>query len=481
MQILLVDDEQNSRESVAEFLTEMGHEVIEADNAGTAVRILKESSFPLVITDIQMPGMSGIELLEWIQKSNLSNCSVIVYTGHGDVNSAVSALRLGAFDYLQKPIQVSELAHLVSKVEEKSTVSESKVNQRQNQTVKRSGSSSQTYKSSQVFSRPSLEHIQDQIRIYSQDPDVPVIIEGETGTGKELVAKQIHQRTHAPKEKPFVDINCAALSNELFESELFGYEKGAFTGGKPGGEVGKMALSADGTLFLDEIGDMPLPLQPKLLRVLQDRSYYRVGGLQKEPFNARVICATNRNLSQMVESDSFRRDLFYRLNVAHIYLPPLRETPDDILLLAQEFLLRESRKRNKSFQGISQEAGELLEAYQWPGNVRELENTIERSVLVNDSSLLKIEHLHFLNSRHLVQKPSVPHEEHPTSVAGKLIPGSLLLPDKAFNLDDLVLEIVDKALKKFDQNKARTARYLGISRTSLYSRLKHLKKNEEQK
>lgn len=481
MQILLVDDEQNSRESVAEFLTEMGHEVIEADNAGTAVRILEESSFPLVITDIQMPGMSGIELLEWIQKSNLPNCSVIVYTGHGDVNSAVSALRLGAFDYLQKPIQVSELAHLVSKVEEKSKVSDAQGNQKQIQTVKRAGSSSQTYHSNQIFSRPSLEHIQDQIRIYSKDPDVTVIIEGETGTGKELIAKQIHQRTHSPKEKPFVDINCAALSNELFESELFGYEKGAFTGGKPGGEVGKMALSADGTLFLDEIGDMPLPLQPKLLRVLQDRSYYRVGGLQKEPFHARVICATNRNLSQMVESDLFRRDLFYRLNVAHIYLPPLRETPDDILLLAQEFLLRESRKRNKSFQGISQEAGELLEAYQWPGNVRELENTIERAVLVNDSSLLKIEHLHFLNSRHLVQKPSAPSEDVPTSVAGKLIPGSLLLPDKAFNLDDLVLEIVDKALKKFDQNKARTARYLGISRTSLYSRLKHLKKNEEQK
>ena len=375
MYILLVDDEKNSRESVAEFLEELGHQVQQSDNAGTATRLFKEHTYPLVITDIRMPGMDGIEFLKILKKSSKGKSSdIIVYTGYGDIDTAIASLRAGAYDYLQKPINIQELAHLVEKIVEKQYLLNenqrliSKVGKDVSKVIDESKTVSingynQSLESNGLedfeASSKVMQELVRQCKIYHLDPDIPVLIEGETGTGKEMLARLIHFGENG-SSKPFVDINCASFSTELFESELFGYEAGAFTGGKSSGEIGKMSLADDGSLFFDEIGDLPLNLQPKLLRVLQNRTYFQVGGLEKISLKARVISATNQNLEDSVSLKLFRRDLYYRINVGYIYIPPLRERQDEILTLANKFLLRESRKRGKQFNSISEEVKERL-------------------------------------------------------------------------------------------------------------------------
>ena len=296
------------------------------------------------------------------------------------------------------------------------------------------------------------------------------MIEGETGTGKEMIVKLIHYGKSG-NSLPLIDINCAALSPELFESELFGYEPGAFTGGKPKGEKGKMALSAHGTLFLDEIGDMPLNLQPKLLRVLQDRTYYPVGGLKKQNFNARIVCATNRSLQNLMENNQFRRDLFYRLNVGYIYLPPLRKRPEEIIPLATLFLEREAALKKKKFRSISEAAQNILRSHHWPGNVRELENAIERAVLSWDHSELLPEHLDFLSGVSHSDLADNQRHNKPFDLV------NLMLPEQELDLEQLNQEIIRKALARFKGNKTHTANYLGISRNALYTRLNKIDNN----
>tara|TARA_Y100000589_G_scaffold201448_1_gene190101 strand:- start:4220 stop:5689 length:1470 start_codon:yes stop_codon:yes gene_type:complete len=485
MRILLVDDEQNSRESVAEFLEELGHQVQQSDNAGTATRMFRQQSYPLVITDIRMPGMDGIEFLKVLKKSSEGQDSdIVVYTGHGDMETAVSSLRAGAYDYLQKPINVEELAHIVDKAVEKQRLRVE--NQRLTTQFKKSVAEATIQLESELISTrkdlAAMSGLQDfeasskvmqelvrRCKIYHSDPNIPVLIEGETGTGKEMLARLIHFGEEG-NSKPFVDINCASFSIELFESELFGYEAGAFTGGKSSGEKGKMSLAKDGSLFFDEIGDLPLALQPKLLRVLQDRTYFQVGGLQKIPFEARVISATNQNLEDSVSQNQFRRDLFYRLNVGYLYIPPLRERQDEIPILAKKFLLREANKKKKQFKTISNQAESKLLNHHWPGNIRQLENMIERAVLNFDHHTLLAEHL--LESRK-VESYRPTHNQQAEIHLPHL---NQKLPNNGFQLEEWIDDIILEALKFNDGNKAKTARFLGISRTSLYSRLKRLKK-----
>jgi len=481
MYILLVDDEKNSRESVADFLEELGHQVQQSDNAGTATRLFKEHKHPLVITDVRMPGIDGIEFVKILKKSPEGQSSdIIVYTGYGDIEAAIASLRAGAYDYLQKPINIQELAHLIEKIKEKQNLS----NENQEITPKVEKSSTKVINESLTAHNKLLEscgiadfeassqvmqELVRQCKMYHLDPDIPVLIEGETGTGKEMLARLIHFGENGDS-RPFIDINCASFSVELFESELFGYEAGAFTGGKPGGEIGKMSLADDGSLFLDEIGDLPLNLQPKLLRVLQDRSYFQVGGIQKIPFKARIISATNQNLEDSVSRNLFRRDLYYRLNVGYIYIPPLRERQDEILILANKFLTREARKRRKQFNLISDEAKVRLLNHPWPGNIRQLENVIERAVLNFDHHTLLAKHL-------LHSKPSEFYSTYSTKpLHNNFSNPSEELPRQGIQLEKWIDEIVTKALKINNGNKAKTARFLGISRTSLYSRLKRLKK-----
>jgi len=312
-------------------------------------------------------------------------------------------------------------------------------------------------------------------------PSVPVLIEGETGTGKEVLARRIHNGDSVA-DTPFMAVNCAAIPQELFENELFGHEAGAFTGSRAEGVAGKLEQAGKGTLFLDEVAEMPLHLQPKLLRVLEERSFYRVGGMKKRNFTARIVCAGNRDIADMVEKGAFRRDLYHRLRVGHLLIPPLRERGEDIRSLAEYFLHREAERKKKAFSGFAPETLAILYDYPWPGNVRELENTIERAVLMHDGELLLPGHVDFLFGGRARAEVSQPPAAGPAtnlvstvSTASPVLdlhnPGALILPEASFQLDDLIDAVVAAAMEKFAGNKTKAAAYLGISRFALHRRL----------
>ena len=299
------------------------------------------------------------------------------------------------------------------------------------------------------------------------NPDIPALIEGETGTGKELIARLIHGGGDEA-DRPFIDMNCSAINAELFEAELFGYAAGAFTGARKDGAPGKIQLAGKGTLFLDEIGDMPLALQPKLLRVLQERTYYQVSGAKKQMCEARIIAATNRDLSAMMASGAFRRDLFHRLEAGHIRLAPLRQRPEDIIPLAEKFLSQAAAKRHKRFRGFAEEAKALLMAYSWPGNVRELENMIERIVLLHDGEEVLPEHL-----ADILPKPINSSKNITASQSLLITEDGIHLPEKGFDLRQLNIRIAQAAVAKFHGHKGKAAVYLGLTRNSLERRLRN--------
>ena len=296
---------------------------------------------------------------------------------------------------------------------------------------------------------------------FHEDRSIPVLIEGESGTGKEIFMKLIHYGM-AGDDSPLVSLNCSAISPNLFESELFGYEGGTFTGSKSRGMIGKLELAQTGTIFLDEIGDMPMDMQPKLLRVLQERCFYKVGGLKKIGLDVRIIAATNKNLMELIEKGIFRLDLYHRLNIGLFNLIPLREQTEAINPLAQMFLMEFAGQRNKQFRLINREASIVLEKYSWPGNIRELRNVIERIVLLYDEIEILPKHLNFLNIE------GIDYD------AGKsiLTEDSFRLPDDNFSLDSIEIAIIQKALDKFHGNQTKAAQYLGISRGTLRNKLK---------
>jgi len=479
MRILLVDDEEVSRELVADFLVEqLGYEVVQAADGLAALTMYKESPFPIVISDMKMPGLTGLDLLKNIRNHpNGKGTDFILITGYADIESVVQALRLGAYDYIQKPIDIEYLALVINKtVEHQQLMAENKA-------FKEDFAAQVTVATEEKESR--LQQLQrayaqlvgvDQITICSQamqnvvamaeklhaDREVPVLLEGATGTGKEVIARLIHYG-RGEETAPFVTLNCSAITPTLFESELFGYEEGAFTGAKKRGAIGKLELAQGGTLFLDEIGDLPLDMQPKLLRVLQQKEIFRVGGIRKIQLDVRIICATNRDLREMVEEGTYRQDLYYRLNVGRIYISPLKERRDDILPLAQMFLERVAEQKKKRFRFISKAAKHILENYDWPGNVREIQNTIERVVLMYDDIELKAEHLSILTDD-LASMPLL---------NGSLIePGKLILPDTNLPLELIEAEVIRKALQKNNGNQSQTASYLMITRSVLRSKMK---------
>lgn len=317
-----------------------------------------------------------------------------------------------------------------------------------------------------IFSVP-MRDIFEQAYKFHTDRSIPVLIQGETGTGKEIVARCIHFGD-SNVNTPFVDINCAALTTGIFESELFGYEAGAFTGGIPGGQIGKLDIAKGGTLFLDEITELSIELQAKLLRVIQEKEFYRVGGLKKIETDVRIICATNIDIEKKVKESSFRQDLFYRLNVGRLVLPPLRERVDDIIPLAGIFLSSLAKKRGKRFNRISDSAANILLSYEWPGNVRELKNVIELITLVHDDIELKPSHLGILSQIN-TKKPD------PEFTSRTIDPVNFSLPAGGLNIGSYLDEIIRRAYEMNHGNKTETALYLGISRSSLYCHLKRLK------
>jgi len=484
MNILLVDDDRDSRRSIKRFLEKIGHHVTECEDGEDALESYKNGEFPMVITDINMPKIDGIELLRTLKNlPKVEGTEVVLFTGYGNIDTAIEALRLGAYDYLIKPLNIEELAIITERIAEHQFL------KRQNRLlskhfdeqikvvtaekeqelarIKEKLAEQLGIKTVGIFSE-SMHKIFEVAQKYHTDRSIPVLIQGETGSGKEIIAKSIHYGDMS-EISPFIDINCAALTASLFESELFGYEPGSFTGGLTKGQKGKLDLAKGGTLFLDEIGELPIELQGKFLRVIQEKEYFRVGGLKKIKTDVRIICATNVDLEQKVSEGLFRKDLYYRLKVGHLLIPELRNRNEDILPLANMFLQDFAKQKGKKFNRISQDAAKVLLEYDWPGNVRELRNVIEWVIFMYNDIEIKPSHLGIITD----SKVNIlnPDEEG----ANRINTDDFLLPKESFVLDDFINQIVYKALERHDGNKTETARFLNISRKSLYTYLKHIK------
>lgn len=474
MNILLADDDIGSRTLVADFLRALGHEIKEVSNGEEAVTVYRSGDYTMILSDIRMPGMTGLELLSQIKNEPISSkADVVLFTGYGDMNTAIEALRGGAYDYLIKPINVEELALVTERIaEHQALLRENKVLTHEFENQLKAATEEtrdELTKLRQTLSHREgldcvgkfslvMERIFEAAQKYHQDRSMPVLIQGETGTGKEIVAKMIHYGNWQDP-RPFIDINCATLTAALFESELFGYEAGAFTGSSHKGQRGKLDLAHGGTLFLDEIAEIPLELQGKLLRVLQERSFYRVGGLKKHQVDVRLIFATNADLQIKVKEGKFREDLYYRLKVGHIDIPPLRQRKEEILPLAQMFLEEFTRQKKKKISGINREAAKLLEEYPWPGNIRELRNVIEWVTFMYDNTELMPTHFEILTFTSAFSDHGNPHKG-----SNRNFP----LPVWEPPLEEYVRRIIMKALEFFSGNKSETAKYLGISRRSIY-------------
>jgi len=464
-------------------LTRIGHQVEECCDGSEALTLLKKEPFHLVLTDIKMPGMDGYELLRHIKKSHeFKDIVVVLITGFGGIKGAIKAIKEGAYDYVLKPVQIDELVALTERISEyiylkqehhilkdnfDRQVSEATRDvERELENVKKAYAREVGIAGIGIFSA-KLRWVFQTAQKLHKNPDIPVLIEGETGTGKELIARYIHYG-EGEITSPFVEINCAAISPTLFESELFGYEAGAFTGGNPKGQKGKIELAQGGTIFLDEISELTVDYQAKFLRVIEEKEYYRVGGLKKIKADVRFICSTNQDIKKKVENGSFREDLYYRLNVGYIKVPPLRERREEIIPLIDMFLKQLAEQKKARFTIIRAKARKLLEEYHWPGNVRELKNALERIALLWDDTEIKPEYLLFLTGNEELHLRKKEFQE-------KQYLARISLPVHGFKLKELISEVVYKAFEKHRYNKVKTAKYLGISRSSLYNHLKRMK------
>lgn len=468
MNILLVDDEDRSRQYLAQFLREHGHQVREAADGQAAWEIIKAAPPDLVLSDNKMPGMFGVDLFRSVRNLDLAvQPHLVLFTAYNDEKTILQALKAGAEDYLIKPLDIEDLLRVVNRFE-----------QNQEESAAETSVGIEGDLSAAPFSPPlcvasrSMQEIYHLARRLHMDPALPVLIEGETGTGKEVLARFIHQGDEGLR-LPFVALNCAALSPTVFESELFGYEAGSFTGALTGGQKGKLDITQDGTLLLDEISEIPVELQAKLLRLIETKSFFRVGGLVELFTNTRIICSTNRNLDQMMAGGLFRQDLYYRLSVAHIRIPPLRERREEILPLAQLFLQSSAAKRDKAFYKIERSAAKMLQEYDWPGNVRELKNLIERVVLLHNDSSLKTCHLDIaMPYTGPGAEPAQPAYSNASLISTAFPFG---LPSDELPLNPLIDEIIVRSLEQHGGNKTETARYLDISRSILHYRLSKMK------
>jgi DNA-binding NtrC family response regulator len=449
-QILLIDDESHNREALTLLLSHAGYQVRSAASGEEALQILQETPFEVVITDLFLPGVSGIDILKRV-KEDSPYTNVILITGNASAETAVEAMKEGAFDYITKPLNFEKLKILVAKALEKSRLVAENLYLRQQLRGK--------YKFDRIIGNsPAMQQVFSRMEKIVHT-DSTILILGESGTGKELVAKAIH--FNGPRrEKPFIAINCGAIPADLLESELFGHARGAFTGAvadKPG----KFEAANGGTIFLDEIGTMPMHLQMKLLRVLQEHEVERVGTNQKIKLNVRVISATNANIEDEVKRGAFREDLYYRLNVIPILLPPLRERREDIAVLARHFLLKSCKEMNRPLMSISPVAMQALEAYDWPGNVREMENVIERAVALTDGEVIE--------KRDLPVSIGSIDESAPGQFCPKVTEEGV---DMVRVIETIERQMITEALELSDGVKARAASLLGINRTTLVEKIK---------
>lgn len=461
--ILVVDDEAHVRKAIGTVLRKEGHEIEEAENGKEALERLEKTSggFRLVLLDLNMPEMGGMELLKEI-KARFPEILVLIITAYSTAETTMEAMSLGAYDYIVKPFDIANLKHIVGKAAEKDQLI-AELHQLRQAVAGR-------YSEGMVGRSPQMQEIYKTVGKVAATP-ATVLIEGESGTGKELIARQIHY--NSPRSAyPMVTVNCGAIPENLLESELFGHEKGAFTGAverKPG----KAELADRGTLFLDEVGELPLSLQVKLLRFLQEKEVQRVGGIHPVRVDVRVIAATNRNLQQMVEEGTFREDLYYRLNIVGIRLPSLRQRMEDVPDLVRHFLIRYAREMDSPVQYLAPETLERLLDYDWPGNIRQLQNVVCRSVVMASGTILLPEHL-----------PPLGREER--QAEGPVSPEFILKESfpPGFSVRDVLRRAEMQAMKwvlnRTSGNKAQAARLLDMSRKAFVYKCQEYGLDEEE-
>lgn len=446
MEILVVEDEPAQREMLADFLRKEGHEVGEASDGEGALELLRSKTWDAVILDQKMPGLSGIQVLEEAKKIQ-PELDLLMVTAYGTIDSAVEAMKKGAFDYITKPIDLEELLMALARISERQTLI------RENQVLRQRLRERGVDPGRLIYKSPEVAEVVNLAGRVAPSK-AAVLLLGESGTGKELLARLIHSLSPR-SSKPLVTVNCAALPESLVESELFGHERGAFTGAIQR-RIGVFEQADGGTLFLDEIGDLSPTVQVKLLRFLQEGEFQRLGGSGTLRSDVRIISATHKDLEACIRDGTFREDLFYRLNVVTIHIPPLRERREDIRPLVEHFLERYARENGKKIQGLSKEAMDLLVRYDYPGNVRELENIVERAVVITRGSVIQSEDLPF------GLKPG--HEEgHGFHFRKKGLKAAV---------EELEKGLIERAMAEAQFNQSRAGRLLGLSERMLRYKLK---------
>jgi len=447
LNILVVEDGQSQREMLRDFLLKEGHAVEEAASGEEAVQSIAGGAFDLVLLDYKMPGMDGMQVLQEVKRLN-PETDVVIITAYGTIETAVDAMKAGAVDYITKPLEFDELLLLLDRVAERRTLI------RENEILRRQLKDQGVTTDAIIFTSQKMAALTSMAaRVASSR--ATVLLQGESGTGKELLARLIHQLS--PRStRPIITVNCGALPESLIESELFGHEKGAFTGATSR-RIGRFEEADGGTLFLDEIGELTMPVQVKLLRFLQEREFQRVGGNTNIRADVRIISATNRDLETMVKEEKFREDLYYRLNVVVMSIPPLRERREDIPALIDHFLERFAAENGKKISGISSEARDLLMKYDYPGNVRELENIIERAVVIARNEIIYMEDLPFREDTLVATSGGVPEEGE-----GRLRGA----------IENLEKQMIQDAMEKAGDHQTRAAEMLGLSERMLRYKLK---------
>ncbi len=448
LDILVVEDEPFQREMLRDFLIEEGHRVAEAGNGEDALVLLRTGYFDLLLLDFKMQGLTGLDVLKEAKRINPAIDAVMV-TAFGTIETAVEAMKAGASDYITKPIALNELSILINRIAEHRTLL------RENEILKRDlmtrGLSSTTI-------RHKSPRMAELINLAGRiaPSHVTVLIQGETGTGKELFARLVHHLS-LRAERPLITVNCSAIPETLLESELFGHEKGAFTGASQR-RIGRFEQADGGTLFLDEIGEIPLPIQVKLLRILQEREFQRLGGERTIKADVRIISATHQDLEARVKEATFREDLFYRINVVTMKIPPLRERREDLPGLIDYFVKRFARENRKTIEGVSREARDLLIKYDYPGNVRELENIIERAIVIARGTVLSVDNLPFREA--LCPRGTAPN--HAQALEGTL----------QQTLESIELQMIRDAMEKTTFNQSQAAKLLGLNERMLRYKLR---------
>ncbi|MBQ3316709.1 MAG: sigma-54-dependent Fis family transcriptional regulator [Spirochaetales bacterium] len=440
MRILIVDDETNIRDLMCRYMKIEGIEGVGAENAYSAQRILREQPFDGILVDLKMPGMDGYEFVRWVRDEGF-RMPIIMMSAHGEISDAVNAMKHGVQDFIVKPFDPEEvIIKLKNLVEAQNFRTLQEMEERLPQERAFIGESVQIRKIKDTISRIA-------------STNSSVLITGESGTGKEVVARSIHEQSTV-SSGPFVAINIGGVPENLLESELFGYEKGAFTGAT-GRKIGMFELANRGTLFLDEIGDMPHALQVKILRVLQEKCITRLGGTEPIPINARIVCATNKDLESLVREGKFREDLFFRLNVVRIHIPPLRERKDDIPLLAAWIIKKLNINMGRHFSGLTPDAMEKLKNYNFYGNIRELENILERAAIFSDGDLISEDNIE-------LRGDVLGHERKPSQES---------VSTEGMSLKEIEKQSIERALRRWEGNRTKAANELGITRRTLITKI----------